>query len=83
MCFTTIWAGSTSWTRTTARRAFTLYDFTSASWWYTSPGFGFPYLYDFTRRTVLYYYPAIGQSDHGSSGPRYFYDFASKQIITL
>lgn len=60
-----------------------LYDFQSGAWWYTSPGFPFPYLYDFARQSILYYYPADGRPGFYSSAPRYFYDFAAGQIITL
>ena len=59
-----------------------LYDFASGAWWYTSPSFGFPYLYDFTRRAVLYYYPDPTQPGRYASGPRWFFDFGSGQIIT-
>ena len=34
-----------------------LYDFASQTFFYTSPVFPFPYLYDFTLNSVLYYYP--------------------------
>lgn len=65
------------------RQGVYLYDFASGDWWYTSPSFGFPYLYDFTRKAILYYYPADGQPGYYSSQPRYFYNFASGKIITL
>jgi hypothetical protein len=59
-----------------------LYDFASGDFFYTSPAFPFPYLYDFTLNTVLYYYPDTSSPGHYTSNPRYFYDYASKQIIT-
>ena len=60
-----------------------LYDFASGTFFYTSPGFGFPYLYDFTLNTVIYYYPDPNNPGHyNTGGIRYFYDFATGQIIT-
>ncbi len=58
-----------------------LYDFASGSFFYTSPTFPFPYLYDFSLNAVLYYYPS-SFAGRFSSNPRYFYNFATKQIIT-
>ena len=34
-----------------------LYDFLSSDFFYTSPGFPFPYLYDFGLKSTVYYYP--------------------------
>ena len=59
-----------------------LYDFTSDTFFYTSPSFPFPYLYDFTLNTVLYYYADTTNPGHYTSNPRYFFDFATGQIIT-
>ncbi len=59
-----------------------LYDFTSRTFFYTSPSFPFPYLYDFTLNTVLYYYPDTARAGHYTTNPRYFYDFATGQIIS-
>ena len=59
-----------------------LYDFSSGTFFYTSPTFGFPYLYDFSLGSVLYYYPDASQQDHYTTNPRYFYDYATSQIIT-
>ena len=59
------------------------YDFKSSTFFYTSPVFPFPYLYDFTLNTVLYYYPAPNNAGHyNTNGVRYFYDFATGQVIT-
>ena len=58
-----------------------LYDFTSQTFFYTSPGL-FPYLYDFTLNSFLYYYPDATNPGHYTANPRYFYDFAAGQIIT-
>ena len=60
-----------------------LYDFTSNDFFYTSPAFPFPYLYDFGLNTVLYYYPDPSNAGHyNTDGVRYFYDFANGKIIT-
>ena len=60
-----------------------LYDFASGDWLYTSPTFPFPYLYDFRRGAMLYYYPQEGKPGLYTSGPRYFFDFATGRIVTL
>ena len=60
-----------------------LYDFASSHWWYTSPSFAFPYVYDFSLNAFLYYYPDTSNAGHYTSKPRYFYNFANGQIITL
>ena len=60
------------------------YDFKSGHFFYTSPTFPFPYLYDFTLKTVLYYYPDPKNAGHyNTNGTRYFYNFATGKIITL
>src|SRR6266487_832594 len=61
------------------------YDFTSNSFFYTSPSpsFPFPFLYDFSLNTVLYYFPDPNNPGHYTSNPRYFYNFATGQGITL
>jgi hypothetical protein len=59
------------------------YDFASNHFFYTSPSFPFPYLYDFSLNTVLYYYPDPNNPGHYTTNPRYFYDFATGQIITM
>ncbi len=59
------------------------YDFESNGFFYTSPTFPFPYLYDFSLNTVLYYYPNPSQAGHyNTNGYRFFYDFGNGQIIT-
>ena len=58
------------------------YDFASSDFFYTSPTFPFPYLYDFGASTVLYYFPNTSSNGHYTTNPRYFYDFATGQIIT-
>ena len=59
-----------------------LYDFTSKTFWYTNTSL-FPYLYDFTLNAWLYYYPDPNNSDrYNTNGVRYFYYFATGQIIS-
>lgn len=59
-----------------------LYDFASNTWFYTSPSYPFPYLYDFTLGSVLYYYPDATNAGRYSSNPRYFYEFKTGTVIT-
>ena len=60
-----------------------LYDFKSNGWFYTSSNFGFPYLYDFSLNSVLYYYPDSNNAGrYNTNGVRYFYDFGTGQIVT-
>ena len=60
-----------------------LYDFKSKDFFYTSTGFPFPYLYDFSMHTTLYYYPDPNNAGHyNTDGVRYFYDFATGKMIT-
>ena len=59
------------------------YDFASQDFFYTSPTFPFPYLYDFDLNTVLYYYPDPNNPGHyNTDGTRYFYDFNTGTIIS-
>ncbi len=60
-----------------------MYDFASGDWWYTSPHFPFPYIYDFTLKAVIYYYPDATSAGHYTTNPRYFYNYGTKSIITL
>ncbi|HMF81477.1 MAG TPA: NF038122 family metalloprotease [Candidatus Acidoferrum sp.] len=66
-----------------ADRGIFFYDFMSNHFFYTSPSFPFPYLYDFSLNTVLYYYPDPNRPGHYTTNPRYFYNFATGQIITM
>jgi hypothetical protein len=60
-----------------------MYDLTSGHWWYTGSA-TFPYVYDFTLASWLYYYPsATNPTQHYSTAPRYFYNFATGKIITM
>ena len=58
-----------------------IYDSASGHWWYTSPTFAFPYLYDFSLQAVLYYLPT--DSCRYSSNPRWFYNLQTHQWINL
>ncbi len=59
------------------------YDFASKTFFYTSPSFPFPYLYDFSLKSALYYYPDPNNAGrYNTDGVRYFYDFATGQVIT-
>jgi hypothetical protein len=58
------------------------YDFASSSFFYTSPS-TFPYLYDFSLNAWLYYLPDASNPGRYSHNPRWFYNFATGQWITL
>ena len=59
------------------------YDFMSGHFFYTSPTFPFPYLYDFSLNSTLYYYPSPNDPQrYNTNGVRYFYNFATGRIIT-
>jgi len=58
------------------------YDFRSGSFFYTSPSFPFPYLYDFSLNATLYYFPDTGSPGHYTTNPRFFFNTATGQIIT-
>ena len=58
------------------------YDFQSSDFFYTSPVFPFPYLYDFNLNSVLYYYPDPNDPGHyNTNGVRIFYVFSTGQNI--
>ncbi len=60
-----------------------LYDFKSGTYFYTSPNFPFPYMYDFSRQSVVYYYPSAGNAGHyNTNGARYFYDTKTGQTFS-
>jgi hypothetical protein len=58
------------------------YDFPSGHFWYTGANL-FPYVYDFTLSSFLYYYPDNGNAGHYTTNPRYFFNFGTGQIITM
>ncbi len=60
-----------------------LYDFTSSDFFYTSPSFPFPYLFDFGLNSVVYYYPdPSNPGRYNTNGVRYFFVFNTGQIIS-
>ena len=60
-----------------------LYDFYSNDFFYSSPTFPFPYLYDFGLQSVLYYYPDPNRAGHyDTDGYRFFYEFKTGKIIS-
>ena len=58
------------------------YDFASQTWFYTSPKFPFPYLYDFSLNAMLYYYADSENPGRYTRNPRYFFNFTTGQIIS-
>ena len=59
-----------------------LYDFKSSGWFYTSPQFAYPYLYDFNLGSVVYYFGNAPVTEGGDpTGTRYFYVFKNGQYI--
>ena len=63
-----------------------LYDYASGHYFYTSPTYSFPFLYDFTLNSVLYLYPnpsAAGFFITNAQGQRLFHDFATGQDLFL
>jgi hypothetical protein len=59
-----------------------LYDFASGHWWYTSTSL-FPYLYDFTLKTWIYYFPNTTSPGHYTTNPRYFSNLTTGVIFTM
>jgi N-acetylneuraminic acid mutarotase len=58
------------------------YDFASGSFFYTSPS-TFPDLYDFSLNAWLYYLPDVSNPGRYTHNPRWFFNFATRQWITL
>ena len=58
------------------------YDFASSSFFYTSPTL-FPDLYDFSLNAWLYYLPDANNPGRYTNNPRWFFNFATGQWITL
>jgi plastocyanin len=58
------------------------YDFASSSSFYTNPG-TFPDLYDFSLNAWLYYLPDFNNPGRYTHNPRWFFNFATGQWITL
>ena len=61
-----------------------LYDFKSGTFFYTSPSFPFPYMYDFSRKSVIYYYPDPNNAGHyNTNGVRWFYDTRTGETFSM
>jgi len=58
------------------------YDFASSSFFYTSPS-TFPFLYDFSLNAWLHYLPDVNNPGRYTHNPRWFFNFATGQWITL
>jgi hypothetical protein len=58
------------------------YDFASGHWWYSSASL-FPYLYDFTLNTFIYYFPDTKNAGHYTANPRYFVNLTTGKIFTM
>jgi plastocyanin len=58
------------------------YDFASSAFFYTSPSL-FPDLYDFSLTAWLYYLPDANNPGRYTHNPRWFFNFATGQWITL
>jgi hypothetical protein len=58
------------------------FDFASGHWWYTSASL-FPYLYDFTLNSWIYYFPNTNSPGHYTTNPRYFSNLTSGMIFTM
>lgn len=59
------------------------YDFASNGFFYSSPKFPFPYLYDFNLDSVVYYYGNPDDPErYNTNGVRYFYVFSTGQTIS-
>ena len=59
-----------------------LWDMSSGHWWYTNTG-TFPYLYDFTLKAWLYYFPDTRNAGHYTTNSRYFVNMSTGQIFTM
>ena len=69
-------------TETDANDGVYFYDYMSGHEFYTSPSYPFPYLYDFTLKAVLYYYPQANNPGYYTTNPRYFLNTATNTIFT-
>jgi hypothetical protein len=58
------------------------YDFATGHWWYSNSTL-FPYLYDFTLNTFVYYFPDTKNAGHYTTNPRYFVNLTTQKIFTM
>jgi hypothetical protein len=59
-----------------------LWDLSTGHWWYTNSG-SFPYLYDFSLRTWIYYFPDTHNAGHYTTAPRSFANMTTGQVFTM
>jgi len=59
-----------------------LWDMASGHWWYTNTS-TFPYLYDFSLNTWLYYFADSKNPGHYTTNPRYFANMTTGKIFTM
>jgi len=59
-----------------------LWDLSSGHWWYASSSL-FPYLYDFTLKAWLYYFPSTTNAGHYTTNPRYFSNLTTGKVFTM
>jgi uncharacterized repeat protein (TIGR01451 family) len=58
------------------------YDFAAGHWWYTSASL-FPYLYDFTLNTWVYYFPDTTHPGHYTAKPRSFVNLGTGTTFSM
>ena len=58
------------------------YDFTSGHWWYSSASL-FPYIYDFTLKTFIYYFPDTKNPGHYTTNPRSFVNLTTGVFFNM
>ena len=59
-----------------------MWDLQSGHWFYTSPAV-FPFLYDFTLKAWLYYFPNSSNERHYLTNPRYFENVTTGQEFAM
>jgi hypothetical protein len=59
-----------------------MYDFLSGHWLYTTSTL-FPYLYDFTLKAWIYYFPNTKSPGHYTANPRYFVNLGTGTMFTM
>ncbi len=59
-----------------------LYDFSSGHWFYTTSSL-FPYLFDFTLKSWLYYLTDPANKGHYTTNPRYFSNLGTGKNFTM
>ncbi len=59
-----------------------MYDFATGHWFFTGSGL-FPYLYDFTLNTWIYYVPNTKVAGHYTTGPRTWVNLTTGKTFTM